>query len=109
MTYEYLCESCGVLTDVIKSVKDIDRVEKCDHCDGVTARQFSFRVHFIGTSVESAEYNPGLGMVIKSKYHRSEEAKKQGLVEIGNEKPKVLRKHYADQRETKRRKSYEDI
>ena len=110
MTYEYLCEECGVLTDVIKSVADLDRREECEHCEGTLSRQFNFNVHFVGSGVESAEYNPGLGAVTKSKYHRSELAKRKGVVEVGSDfgTSNKMQAHYDGERARKRAKSWED-
>lgn len=108
MVYPYLCEKCEIEFDVIKHHSKSSSKEKCPECKRVATRIYTGSL-FIGTSVESAEYNPGLGMVIKSKYHRSEECKRRDLVEIGNEKPKVLRKEFSDKREAKRRKSYDEV
>lgn len=108
MVYPYECPKCDLEFDVIKHHSLSSQKEKCPECKKQATRVYGGNL-FIGTSVESAEYNPGLGMVIKSKYHRSEECKRQGLVEIGNEKPTSLRKEFADKRESKRRKSYDDI
>jgi hypothetical protein len=47
--------------------------------------------------------------VIKSDRHRDEVAKSLGVIEVGNEKPDVIHKHFDDQRETKRKKAYDDI
>jgi putative FmdB family regulatory protein len=86
MTYEYQCVKCDHSFDVIKSVKDMDVNEYCPHCDNPAERQFvPSRVHFTGTKVENAEYNPGLGAVTKNKAHRAELAKRKGVVEIGND------------------------
>lgn len=63
----------------------------------------------IGASVESPEYNPGLGMVIKNKKHRAEMAKRKGLVEVGNETPKTLEKEAKYNMDKKLEKSWEKI
>lgn len=39
----------------------------------------------MGTKVKDAEYNPGLGKVIKNDHHKKEILKEKGLVEIGND------------------------
>jgi hypothetical protein len=64
---------------------------------------------FLGTSVENAEFNPGLGVVTKSKRDREEICKRRDLVEVGNEKPTTFRKHFSSERESKRRKAYDDV
>ncbi len=110
MTYEYLCEECGVLTDIIKSVSDLDRVETCAYCSKHLARQFSPHVHFIGTSVQSAEYNYGLGFVVKNKRHREELAKQKGLIEVGSDygTSEKMQKSFDTERAHKFAKRWED-
>lgn len=39
----------------------------------------------IGGKVQNAEYNPGLGCVVKNKRHKNEILARKGLVEIGND------------------------
>lgn len=108
MVYPYLCKKCDLEFDVVKHHSLSSKKEKCPECKKVADRIWP-RPLFIGTSVENAEYNPGLGVVTKGKRDREEQAKRQGLVEVGNEKPQVLRKHYANEREAKRRKNYDGI
>lgn len=36
-------------------------------------------------AVTHAEYNPGLGCVVKSEYHKKELLKERNLVEVGND------------------------
>lgn len=86
MIYEYKCIECKRSFDVTKSVKDIDVNEFCPRCDSPAERKFvPSKLHLTGTKVEHAEYNPGLGAVVKSKYERQELAKRKGLVEVGND------------------------
>ena len=71
---------------MIKSVRDMDVNEFCPRCDEPAERQFvPKRVSFIGASVTHAEYNPGLGMVVKNKAHKEDILKRRGLVEVGND------------------------
>ncbi len=69
------------------------------------------KFHFTGTKIEDAEFNPGLGRVTKSKAHRDELAKKLGAVEIGNDSkdPDSLHKHFDSERETKIKKSWDEV
>lgn len=109
MIYEYSCTHCGECFDVIKVVADMDRAEYCKACNQIAKRQFvPSRLHLSGTKVEHAEYNPGLGCVTKSKRHRAEIAKQKGLVELGNEKPDSIHKHFDGEREQKLAKPYLD-
>lgn len=104
MTYEYLCSKCEHRFDVYKSVKEIDNIEHCPKCERVAARQFSFRVHFIGAKVTHPEYNPGLGCVVKDAQHKDYLLKSKNLVEIGNDykSPDNIHKEFETKREEKR-------
>lgn len=93
MTYEYKCVKCESVFDVIKSIADFDRNEFCEPCGAPAERQFTPRVHIHGASVEHAEYNPGLGQVVKNRKHRAEVAKRLGLEEIGNDYKTPDRQH----------------
>lgn len=112
MTYEYVCIKCDHRFDVIKSVKDIDVNEFCPQCESPSERQFTpSRVHLSGTRVEHAEYNPGLGQVVKNKKHRQEVAKRKGLVEVGNDykSGEKMQTQFDRARKEKLNKRYEDV
>lgn len=110
MTYEYKCGSCSHLFDVIKSVAEIDSPESCPECNSGADRQFSFKVHIIGASVQNAEYNPGLGCVVQNKKHREELCKQRGVTEIGNDyqSPDTMHKEKEKEREDKAERRYQD-
>ena len=85
--YPYACpsSSCCHTWEVVKKVADLDRAEECPQC-GEMGRRFIARTHFYGASDwDKAEYNPGLGCVVKNSKHRAQIAKERGLVEIGND------------------------
>ena len=106
MTYEYTCDQHGAV-DVTKSVIYIDNPEPCPLCGVVMTRKFvPSRVHFSKTKVEHAEYNPGLGIVTKSRRHRDEVAKERGLIEIGNESVDKIESNLAKERETRSNEGY---
>jgi len=107
--YQYNCEKCDKDFDVVKPMAESSRPESCPTCGNNADRVFSCKVEFIGTKIEDAEFNHGLGCVTKSKRHRDEIAKRLGAIEIGNENPEKIDKHFAQQREEKRRKSWENI
>lgn len=98
---------CDYEFDVVKHHSKSSKKEKCPACKRVAARIWPMPT-FTGTSIENAEYNPGLGAVTKSKRDRDEKAKRMGLVEIGNEKSQTLRKEFSDYRAKKRKQAYED-
>jgi len=96
----------------MKSVSEIDRLEACPDCQEPAVRQFvPSRVFFSGTSVQHAEWNPGLGCVVKNKEHRKELAKRKGLVEIGNDfkSGESAATHFDQERESKIAKRWEDV
>ena len=112
MTYEYACQKCDQIFDVIKPVKEIDNIEHCPDCGGVGDRMFApRRVYLSGTAVQNAEYNPALGCVVKNKEHRAEIAKRKGLIEIGNDfkSGDSLQNKFEKDRREKREKSWEDV
>lgn len=112
MTYEYLCVKCDNRFDVIKSVRDMDVNEFCPRCEAPGERQFTPRsVHFTGTKVQNAEYNPGLGQVVKNEAHRREVAKRKGLVEVGNDfkSGEKMQTQFDTARTEKLNKRYEDV
>lgn len=88
MIYEYQCNQCAVIFDVVKAVADFERAESCA-CGGDAKRLFRPKIHLSGTAVEHPEYNPAFGQVVKNKRERQELAKQRGMIEIGNDKPKV--------------------
>ena len=110
VTYEWRCNKCEVEFETMQSIKDYDGQTSCPTCGEVTKdRILSANIHFIGTSVESAEYNPAFGQVVKSKRHRDELAKQKGLIEIGNEKPESIHKKFEQDRAEKRRKTWDEL
>jgi len=101
MVYEYACPACHRHWDVIKRVSEMDAEETCV-CKAIGVRQFiPQKIHLSGTKVEEAEFNPGLGCIVKNKNHRKELAKQKGLEEIGNEKPETIHKHFDQRRSEK--------
>lgn len=107
--YEYFCEKCDIQYDIIKSIKEYKRDDQCPMCGNIGDRIFSKDITFLGTKIEDAEFNVGLGTITKSKKHRDELAKRMNLVEIGNEKPDTVHKIFDNARAEKRKKAYDDI
>lgn len=107
-TYEYKCKKHGVF-EVIKPIAEYKTPEKCETCGRVAEKIVSRPAGFIGTKVEDAEYNPGLGVVTKSAKHRKEVANRLGVEEIGNERPEIIHNYFDKRREQKRKKAYDEI
>jgi putative FmdB family regulatory protein len=102
MIYEHLCLKCVFTFDVVKAAADYDREEPCPKCGNSTRRQFTAgRIHLHHTKVQEAEYNPGLGCIVKNRQHREEICRVRGLEEIGNEKVESVNKHFDRAREDK--------
>ena len=96
MIYPYRCKACEHEFTAIKSVKEINRVETCPECSAECDESCRYisRTSFYGADDwNKEEYCPALGKVIKNRKHRAAEAKRQGLIEIGNEKPDNIHKH----------------
>jgi putative FmdB family regulatory protein len=86
LTYVYDCPKCEHHFEVIKSHKDMERTEWCPKCEEPSVRAFMpERVYFSGQKVSHAEFNPGLGCVVKNEFHKKELLKQKGLVEVGND------------------------
>ena len=110
MIYEYKCESCGHRFDVVKPVKDIDLKHECSQCGhDETSIVISSKLHFIGAKVQDAEFNPGLGCVVKNKDHRREIANQKGLIEVGNETPDTLYRESVVKKQIERDKEWENL
>lgn len=107
--YEYFCEQCSKQYDVYKSIKEYDKKDKCPLCKGQGYRILSCNIQFLNEKVESAEYSPALGMIVKNKKHREEICKAKGLIEVGNENPDKIHDKLEKERAEKREKAYEDI
>ena len=107
--YEYFCPKCKHEFEVIKPISEYNSPEKCEKCKKSAIKLVSSGIFFTGTKIEDAEWNPGLGIITKSKKHRDEIVKRKNLIEIGNENPDTIHKHQDKAREEKRRRSWEDV
>ncbi len=90
----------------------MENTEWCPTCDNPAIRQFvPKKLHIKGASVEHAEYNPGLGAVVKNKKHREELCKRNGVVEVGNDykTSDTMQDTFDKSREEKLNKRYEDV
>ena len=108
MIYDYECDKCSKAFEVVKPMAESGSKEVCGDCGNNLRMIFSAKTLFAGTSVKDAEYYPSLGKVIKNDYHRKEEIRKHGLIEVGNETPKAIRHHTEKHRLAKIAKDYDD-
>lgn len=88
MLYEYFCTECNKLTEIEKSLAELDRLEFCVSCDVEMKRQISKHIGFKDEKAESNEafFSHALGQVVRNGKHQRELARERGLVEVGNEK-----------------------
>lgn len=109
--YDYNCIKCGDF-EVFKSIKDHQKQEPCPKCQTLSLQDLSrCRPHHIGASVKDAYRCPALGKVIKSDYDRGEQAKRLGVVEVGNDfgSGEKLQDVHDKQREDKRNKIWDEL
>lgn len=100
MIYPYECPECKHTFEVIKPVAEIDFVERCEACGMEAERKIAKNQYFYGADDwDNAEYNPGLGQVVKNRKHREQIAKQKGFIEVGNEDPVKLDREFERDRE----------
>lgn len=112
MRYPYSCRDCEHKWDVVKSVKDIDQAETCPACSSQSNNRYIASFYFNGASDwDKAEYNPGLGCVVRNAQHRKELAKQRGLEEIGNDfsSADAVHKHYETEKQRQLDATWERI
>ncbi len=110
MTYVYECDTCAHTFDVIKSVDLRNEPEHCERCNAPARREFFPKhLHYSGTKVTHAEWHPAFGRVIKNQRDLKYEVDKTGAIEVGNEKPERIKKHFDDLREERRNKSWDKV
>lgn len=108
MLYDYECEKCDKREEIIKPMANASDPEFCQSCGNRLIRIYSSNIHLTGTKVKDAEYYHAFGKVIKNDYERSEEIKRRGVIEVGNETPENTRKYTERYRKEKIAKDYED-
>jgi len=108
--YEYQCRMCAADFDVACPISAIDDPVVCPACaatNGKAQRQLT-RTHFYGAKVEDASFSPALGKVVKSSKELREEAKRRGMIEVGNEKVETIHRHFERQREDTRQQRWDE-
>lgn len=109
MIYEYRCGKGCAPFDVVKSYRHMEDPEHCPKCGELSTRQFvPSKIHLVGTQVTHAEYNPGLGCIVKSKAHKRDLMKAKGLEEVGNASVESIHKHFDTNREEKIDRAYDE-
>lgn len=106
MTFEYFCQRCTIITEHWAGIGKAPHTVKCTMCGDEAQRQYSIP-QFIGTKVESPEYNPAFGQVVRNSQHRKELAKRRGMIEVGHEPVEKLQKSQDAHIEAISKKDYE--
>lgn len=104
-SYDYNCEKCDTTATFVRSIHVGPKPEDCHVCGNPMNRVFSLPL-IIGAAVESAEYNPAFGKVVKNKRERDELAKRHGMIEVGNEKPQTIHKEAERTQQENRNKKW---
>lgn len=105
-TYPWSCEKCDIEFDTVEKMSEYSGKADCPGCSNPATRIWT-TPQILGASVESPDYNPGLGCVVKNKRHREQIAKSRGLEEVGSEPTDKIHKHFDSQRAEKSRKRWE--
>jgi putative FmdB family regulatory protein len=115
--YPYRCSKCEHGFEIWAKFSEIDSLEPaCPECYNKCTpkeRLISPKIHLNNTKVEDAEFCEAFGCVVKNKAHRKKIAKERGLVEVGNEKPETIHKHFEVERKERDKKQeaerYDDV
>jgi hypothetical protein len=81
--------------------------EKCADCGQLARRVFLTSRPIVDNT--QPEYYHALGKWITSKSQRKEEMKKNGLIEVGNEKPETVHKEAQKQLDHNRKRKYDEV
>lgn len=80
--YDYICDRCGIQRDIWAKIKDVAAV--CPSCNGAMRRLFSPSRQVIPDLTPYLDENiSATPTYVKSKRHRRDLMKRNGLVEIG--------------------------
>ena len=110
MIYPYRCV-CGKEFEVIKSSKNIDDIEICPECghNCTKAERYISRTHFYGASDwDSLDYNPAFGKAVTKKQAKAE-AKRRGMIEVGNEDLSKYHKELDRDNERRRQEKWDKL
>lgn len=108
-TYPYHCEKCDKGFEVVKTMSEYNKPEFCSSCGMEGRYVFTPPRAIIGASVQNAEYNPAFGKIVRNKNERDELAKRNGLIEVGNDDPNKMVDRSEKDRKEKLEKSWEDV
>ena len=108
--YPYQCTECDHEFEVAKRVAQIEDIEHCEECEAVASRGISDKISFSGEKEwDTAHYNPAFGKVMGSNSEARREAKRMGMIEMGDEPVEKINKKYDADRKNKSDKMYDDL
>lgn len=81
--YEFYCKKCNAIDEVVRSMHEASQPYDCPECGTRAVKRFT--VPNVQTEGEQIPYmHPAFGRVMTDKQAK-EEARRQGLIEVGNE------------------------
>jgi len=83
--YEFYCAKCNAIDEVVRPVSEATNVYHCPECGGKTKKHYTVPQTIV-KGEQIPYFHPAFGKVMTDNQAK-EEAKKQGLIEIGNENP----------------------
>lgn len=92
MLYQYKCEICDIIKDIVKPYTKSSEPELCE--SGHEMRKLFSPPQLMAIKTEDAYYSAALGKPVRNSRHERAEAKARGWEEVGNERPE---KHLAPQ------------
>lgn len=83
MIYEFYCQKCNAIDEVVRLAKDSSLPYHCPDCGGLAKRHYTVP-QTITKGEDIATYNPAFGQVVTDAQAKRM-AKERGWVEVGNE------------------------
>lgn len=81
--YEFYCKKCNAIDEVVRSMSEASTPYDCPDCGSVTSRRYT--VPNVQTEGEQIPYlHPAFGTIMTDRQAKAE-AKKRGLIEVGND------------------------
>lgn len=97
-TYEFFCKPCNAIDEVVRTMARSGDPYACPDCGGKTTKQLTIP-QVITKGLEVPYLHPAFGTVMTDRQAKAE-AKRQGLIEVGNEDLSSI--------ETPKRTSYDE-
>ena len=82
-TYEFFCEPCNAIDEVVRPMSASGDPYACPECGGKTAKHLTLP-QVITKGLEIPYMHPAFGTVMTDSQAKAE-AKRRGMIEVGNE------------------------